>query len=93
MVGDHRVAAVLPRLAEHLVAQLERHQHPPHGLVGAAHQQAHVVPVLGERGGREPFDRGEQLGDEHRPTLVAAAAPQTAAASAAFSARWAGTWA
>ena len=93
MVGEDGVAAVLPGLAEHLVAKLERDQHAADRLVRAPHQQADVVPILGERRGREPFDRGEELGDEHRATLEPdrAEPPQTAAAIAAFSARCAGT--
>ena len=83
VVGHDGVAAGLARLAQHLVAQLEGDQHPARGLVVAADQQADVVPLLGQRRGREALDGGEELRDQHRAHRSAGRRDRGAGAGAA----------
>jgi hypothetical protein len=91
MVGEDRVAAQLARLAEHVVAQVEGDQQATHRLVVAAHDEADVVPLLGEGRRRQAIQRGDELGDEHRRAAGRGGRGRAYAAAATFSARCAGT--
>ena len=65
MMREHSLAALAPRGRQRRLVDLERHQQAAHLGVARAHLQAHVVPRLGQRKGRQAVDLGQKLTYDH----------------------------